>query len=74
MSWCLGGSEVTKSLAGILFVVVLALSVAMMVITKAIFGPLLLLGMAALYFVLTVVVEALKLFDGKKVQGRDRHP
>jgi hypothetical protein len=65
---------VTKSLAGVLFVVVLALSVAMMVITKAIFGPLLLLAMAALYFVLTVVVEALKLFDGKKVQGRDRHP
>ena len=36
-------------------------------------GPAIVLGMAALYFVLTIVSEAIKI-HGEKVQNRNRHP
>ena len=61
------------SLGTILFSIALLAMAMLMIVRKSFFGLLIVLGMAVLYFVLTVVGEALKL-HGKKVQGRDRHP
>lgn len=44
-----------------------------LIMKKGIWGPLVLLGLAALYFVVSVVSEAVKQY-GKKIQDRDRHP
>lgn len=51
-----------------------ALAVVMMkIVTKSWLGPMIVLVMAALYFVLTVISEAFKI-HGEKVQNRNRHP
>ena len=62
-----------KSLATIILAVAALSAVMMKVVTKSWFGPAIVLGMAALYFVLTVVSEAFKI-HGQKVQDRNRHP
>jgi len=48
-------------------------AIMMKIVTKSWFGPMIVLVMAALYFVLTVVSEAFKI-HGEKVQDRNRHP
>lgn len=62
------------SLATILFGVAVMVMAMFMIVRKSWAGLLLVLGLAAAYFVLTVVGEAIKVFYGKDVQGRDRHP
>ena len=61
-----------KSLATTLLAVTALAAVMMKIVTKSWFGPLIVLAMAALYFVLTVISEAFKI-HGEKVQDRDRH-
>lgn len=61
------------SLGTILFGVGILAVAMLMIVRKSFFGLLIVLGMAVLYFVLTVVSEAIKI-HGEKVQGRDRHP
>jgi len=61
------------SIGTILFSIGILVAAMLMIVRKSYFGLLIVLGMAALYFVLTVLSEALKI-HGKKVQGRDRHP
>ena len=48
-------------------------AIMMKIVTKSWFGPMIVLVMAALYFVLTVISEAFKI-HGEKVQNRNRHP
>lgn len=63
-----------KKSLGTVIVCIAALAALMMkIVTKSWVGPLLVLVMAALYFVLTVVSEFFKI-HGEKVQNRDRHP
>ena len=63
-----------KKSLGTVIIAVAALSAVMMkIVTKSWFGPLIVLVMAALYFVLTVVSEFFKI-HGEKVQDRNRHP
>ncbi len=61
------------SIGTILFGIGILVAAMLMIVRKSYFGLLIVLGMAVLYFVLTVLSEALKI-HGKKVQGRDRHP
>lgn len=61
-----------KSLGTVLFTVAVLAAVMMKIVTKSWFGPLIVLAMAALYFVLTIVSEAFKI-HGEKVQNRNRH-
>jgi hypothetical protein len=61
------------SLATVLFAVAALVLAGLMIVRKSFFGLLIILGLTALYFVLTVVSEAFKIY-GKKVPGRDRHP
>ncbi|MBV8878527.1 MAG: hypothetical protein JO332_01055 [Planctomycetaceae bacterium] len=61
-----------KSLGTILITVAALSAVMMKIVTKTWFGPMIVLVMAALYFVLTVVSEAFKI-HGEKVQDRNRH-
>ena len=61
------------SLATILFGVAVMVMSMFMIIRKSFFGLLILLGLALVYFVLTIVSEAFKI-HGKNVQGRNRHP
>ena len=62
-----------KSLGSVLVAVTALAAVMMKIVTKSWFGPMIVLVMAALYFVLTVVSEAFKI-HGEKVQDRNRHP
>ena len=62
-----------KSLGTVIIAVAALAAVMMKIVTKSWFGPMLVLVMAALYFVLTVVSEFFKI-HGEKVQDRDRHP
>ena len=62
-----------KSLGTVILAVAALCAVMMKIVTKSWFGPAIVLGMAALYFVLTVVSEAFKI-HGQKVQDRNRHP
>ncbi len=63
-----------KKSLGTTLVAITALGAIMMkIVTKSSFGPMIVLVMAALYFVLTVVSEAFKI-HGEKVQDRNRHP
>jgi hypothetical protein len=64
---------VKKSLGSVLVAVTALAAVMMKIVTKSWFGPMIVLVMAALYFVLTVVSEAFKI-HGEKVQDRNRHP
>ena len=61
-----------KSLGTTLVAITALAAVMMKIVTKSWFGPMIVLVMAALYFVLTVVSEFLKI-HGEKVQNRDRH-
>ncbi len=62
-----------KTLFGALLGIgVLVLSMAL-ILRKGLWGPLILLGLAALYFGLTGLWELVKMY-GKKIQDRDRHP
>ena len=61
-----------KSLGTIILAVAALTAVMMKIVTKSWLGPMLVLGMAALYFVLTVISEFFKI-HGEKVQDRDRH-
>lgn len=61
------------SLGTILFGVGILAVAMLMIVRKSFFGLLIVLGMAVLYFVLTVVSEAIKI-HGEKVQGRNRNP
>jgi len=63
---------VKKSLGTVIVAVAALAAVMMKIVTKSWFGPLLVLVMAALYFVLTVVSEFFKI-HGEKVQDRNRH-
>jgi hypothetical protein len=63
---------VKKSLGTVILAIAALCAVMMKVVTKSWFGPMIVLFLAALYFVLTVVSEALKI-RGEKVQDRDRH-
>ncbi|HUR37955.1 MAG TPA: hypothetical protein VM222_00590 [Planctomycetota bacterium] len=62
-----------KSLGTTLVAITALAAVMMKIVTKSWFGPMIVLVMAALYFVLTVVSEAFKI-HGEKVQDRNRHP
>ena len=62
-----------KSLGTVLVATTALAAILMKIVTKSWFGPMIVLVMAALYFVLTVVSEAFKI-HGEKVQNRDRHP
>ena len=62
-----------KSLGTILFVVALLAMLMLMVVRKSYLGLLVVLALAALYFVLTVISEWFKI-HGEKVQNRNRHP
>ncbi len=62
-----------KSLGTILVVAAVGTTILLKIVTKSWIGPALVLGLTALYFGVTVLSEFLKL-NGKKVQGRDRHP
>ena len=62
-----------KSLGTVIIAVAALAAVMMKIVTKSWFGPMLVLVMAALYFVLTVVSEFFKI-HGEKVQNRNRHP
>ena len=62
-----------KSLGTVLVATTALAAVLMKIVTKSWFGPMIVLVMAALYFVLTVVSEAFKI-HGEKVQNRNRHP
>ena len=61
-----------KSLGTIILAVAALTAVMMKIVTKSWLGPMLVLGMAALYFVLTVISEFFKI-HGEKVQNRNRH-
>ena len=62
-----------KSLGTVILAIAALAAVMMKIVTKSWIGPALVLGMAALYFVLTVVSEFLKI-NAEKVQNRNRHP
>jgi len=64
---------VKKSLGTTLVAITALAAIMMKIVTKSWFGPMIVLVMAALYFVLTVVYEAFKI-HGEKVQDRNRHP
>jgi len=64
---------VKKSLGTVILAIAALSAVMMKIVTKSWIGPALVLGMAALYFVLTVVSEFLKI-NAEKVQNRNRHP
>jgi hypothetical protein len=64
---------VKKSLGTVILAIAALTAVMMKIVTKSWLGPMLVLGMAALYFVLTVISEFLKI-HGEKVQDRNRHP
>ena len=61
-----------KSLGTVILASAALAAVMMKIVTKSWVGPAIVLGMAALYFVLTVVSEFLKI-HGEKVQNRNRH-
>ena len=61
-----------KSLGTVIIAVAALAAVMMKILTKSWVGPMIVLAMAALYFVLTVVSEFFKI-HGEKVQDRDRH-
>lgn len=63
----------TRSLLAVLAAVAVLVILMALILRKGIWGPLILLALAALYFVVTVVSELVKTL-GKKVQGRDHHP
>ncbi len=63
-----------KALFSILLGIAGLLAVLLLILRKGLWGPLILLGLAALYYAVTFLSEFVKLFHGKKVQGRDRHP
>ena len=62
-----------KSLGTVILAIAALSAVMMKIVTKSWFGPAIVLVLAALYFVLTVVSEAIKI-HGEKVQNRNRHP
>ena len=62
-----------KSLGTVIIAIAALAAVMMKIVTKSWFGPLIVLVLAALYFVLTVVSEFFKI-HGEKVQNRNRHP
>jgi hypothetical protein len=64
---------VKKSLLATLVAAGIFTAIFLLVLRKGPWAPLILLGLAGLYFVLTVVSEGFKIY-GKKVQDRDRHP
>ena len=59
------------SLGTILFGIGILVAAMLMIVRKSFFGLLIVLAMALLYFVLTIVSEALKL-KGGKAPGADR--
>jgi hypothetical protein len=63
---------VKKSLGTVIIAIAALAAVMMKIVTKSFWGPLLVLALAALYFVLTVISEFLKI-HGEKVQNRNRH-
>jgi len=63
---------VKKSLGTVLVGTTALAAIMMKIVTKSWFGPMIVLVMAALYFVLTVISEAFKI-HGEKVQDRNRH-
>ena len=62
-----------KSLGTVIIAIAALAAVMMKIVTKSWFGPMIVLVLAALYFVLTVVSEFFKI-HGEKVQNRNRHP
>ena len=62
-----------KSLGTVILASAALAAVMMKIVTKSWFGPAIVLVMAALYFVLTIVSEALKI-RAEKIQNRNRHP
>jgi hypothetical protein len=64
---------VKKSLGTVIMGTTALAAIMMKIVTKSWFGPMIVLVMAALYFVLTVISEAFKI-HGEKVQDRNRHP
>jgi hypothetical protein len=61
-----------KSLLSVLIGTGVLIATMLLILRKSFWGPLILLGLAALYFLVTVASEAVKIY-GKKVRGRDRH-
>ncbi len=61
-----------KSLLGTLAGMAIMVGVLLIIVRKGIWGPLVILGIAALYFVVTLLSELVKLYE-KKFQGRDRN-
>jgi hypothetical protein len=64
---------VKKSLLTSLITLAAMIAAMLLILRKGFWGPLILLILAALYFVLTVISEGIKIY-GQKVQGRNRHP
>jgi len=64
---------VARSLLAVLAGVAVLATLTALILRKGIWGPLILLALAASYFGVTVLSELVKTL-GKKVPGRDRHP
>ena len=62
-----------KSLFSALLGIAGLIALVLLILKKGIWGPLILLALAVLYFGISVLSEAVKLY-GKKIQGRDSHP
>ncbi len=60
-----------KSLSGTLLAVAGLGALAFLILRKGLWGPLILLGLAVLYFLVTALSELVKL-HGQKVRRRDR--
>lgn len=62
-----------RSLLAVLGGMAFLAALAALILRKGIWGPLILLGLAVLYFIVTAISELVKTL-GEKVQGRNRHP
>ena len=62
-----------KPLFSALLAVAVMAALMALILKKGIWGPVILLVLALLYFGVSVVAELVKMY-GKKVPGRDRHP
>lgn len=64
-----------KTLFGVLMAVAVMVAAMVVVTRKGVVGAaVILLGLSLLLFGVTFLSELVKLFHGKKVQGRDRNP
>jgi hypothetical protein len=66
---------VLKSLTSTICAIGVLIGVMLLIVRKGAFGAgLVIIILCGLLYLVTFASEAVKLFHGKKVQGRDRHP